>query len=52
MRYVNAKKLHNGDEVTVKRTKAVVRVIAVYASERLVELYCDDGCTYAHIEVK
>lgn len=52
MRYRNAKKLHNGDEVSVKKTGLVQQVLTVERpDEKTILVYCDDGCTYHHREI-
>lgn len=54
MTFVNAKKLHNEDEVTVKRTGEVLTVLQAYlsANGKNVIIECDDGNTYYHRELR
>lgn len=54
MRYVEAKRLHNGDEVTVKETGAVLCVISkiVRLGRKEVEVLLEDGCEYLHTEIR
>lgn len=59
MTYANAKKLHNGDEVTVKETGEVLMVIQAYEPRPTNMIYrknilveCDDGNTYHHTAIK
>ena len=59
MKYADAKKLHNGDEVTVKETNEILTVIQAYAPRPMNNIYrkqilveCDDGNTYYHTEIK
>lgn len=56
MRFRDAKKLHNGDEVTVKETNSEnparsLWVISVEIEDKDVFIHCDDGGTYHHTEV-
>lgn len=53
MTYGNAKKLHNEDEVIVKGSNAVLRVLDTIDDQarKLVTVYCDDGQTYEHKEI-
>lgn len=54
MRYVDAKRLHNGDEVTVKETGTVQRVISkiVRLGRKEVEVLLEDGYEYLHTEIR
>ena len=59
MKYSDAKKLHNGDEVTVKETKRILTVIQAYAprpmnniERKTILVECDDGNTYHHTDIK
>lgn len=54
MTFVNAKKLHNEDEVIVKRTSEVLTVLQAYlsANEKNVIVKCNDGNTYYHRELR
>lgn len=54
MRYVDAKRLHSGDEVTVKETGAVLRVISktVRLGRKEVEILLEDGYEYLHTEIR
>ena len=56
MRYRDALKLHNEDEVTVKETGAVLRVICHTSDfHRCLPscmILCDDGNTYHHRDVR
>lgn len=59
MKYQDAKKLHNGDEVTIKKTGEVLMVIRAYQPNSMnlyqknqVFIECDDGNTYYHTDVK
>lgn len=57
MTFRNAKRLHNEDEVTIKRTGDVVRVLNAYVIDdplftKCVVIEADDGHTYTHTEVK
>lgn len=48
MRYRDAKKLHNGDEVHVKGTAEILSVIETEIQEKDVFVRCTDGCLYHH----
>lgn len=59
MNFRNAKKLHNGDEVTVKKTGEVLTVVSAYVPRPMnminrnqVFVECDDGNTYIHSDIK
>ena len=54
MKYMDAKKLHNGDEVVSKETGASLYVVEIVVDEvsKDVFVYCDDGAMYHHIKIK
>ena len=52
MRFVDAKKLHNGDEVIHKYTKAVLYVVEVKVDGSDIYIYADDGNWYHHRTLK
>lgn len=57
MRFRDAKKLHNEDEVTVKKTGEVRTVLKAYVIDdplfaKAVIVECDDGNSYHHTEVR
>lgn len=54
MTFQNAKKLHNGDEVTLKANGAVTTVISVTVTGKLVLIECayDGITTFTHKEVE
>lgn len=57
MTFRNAKKLHNEDEVTIKETGRVLRVLNAYVLDdplftKCVLIECEDGNTYHHTEVR
>ncbi len=52
MRYRNAKKLHNEDEVILKRTGRSLYVIEIEVHEKDALIHCDDGNVHHHTEVK
>ena len=59
MKRRDAMKLHNEDEVIVKKTGLVLRVIESYwhlldkhGNPRVINLLLDDGLWYTHKEVK
>ena len=53
MRYKVAKKLHDEDEVTVKKTNVVLRVMGdIIPHTKDVYVPCDDGNTYHHTELR
>lgn len=58
MTYANARKLHNEDEVILKKTGACLRVLDVSCPRPMnmiqrkeVFIKCDDGNTYHHTEI-
>ena len=54
MKFRDAKRLHNEDEVTVKETNEVVTVLQSYQSEngKHIIVECDDGNTYYNDEIR
>lgn len=54
MQYRYAKKLHNEDEVTIKKTGEIRTVIETvdYFKEKFVLITLNDGNTYHHTEIK
>lgn len=52
MKYVDAKKLHNGDEVVIKYTGIPLYVVATKVIGRNVMVICDDGNTYHHSDIQ
>lgn len=54
MTFENAKKLHNGDEVSVKVTGEIVTVLQAYQLEdkKHIAIECDNGYTYYNDEVR
>lgn len=54
MRFRDAKDLHNGDEVTIKETGAVVTVCNTSVHDKVVEIdcFCDGITAFTHKEVK
>lgn len=54
MKYTDAKKLHNEDEVISKETGRQLYVIKTVVDEvsKDVFVYCDDGQMYHHTKVK
>ena len=54
MKYIYAKRLHNEDEVISKESGASLYVISteVDTENKNVFVYCDDGNTYHHTEIK
>lgn len=54
MTFENAKKLHNGDEVSVKVTGEIVTVLQTYQLEdkKHIAIECDNGYTYCNDEVR
>lgn len=54
MTYIQAKKLHNEDEVISKKTGASLYVVntEVDAEHKDVFIHCDDGKCYHHTAVK
>lgn len=56
MKFADAQQLHNEDEVTIKETGQVLRVLNAYIPEgpqvgRQVLVECEDGSTYVHTEI-
>lgn len=55
MRFRDAKRLHNEDEVIVKETGRVACVLNAWVpdeSPKVVLIECDDGNTYTHSELR
>lgn len=55
MKKADALKLHNEDEVTIKETGAVTRVLDAYfenENSKYVTVECEDGNTYTHLDIK
>ena len=54
MTFEHAKKLHNGDEVSVKVTGEIVTVLQTYQLEdkKHIAIECDNGYTYYNDEVR
>ena len=54
MRYVDAKRLHSGDEVTVKETGAVLCVVGktVRLGRKEVEVLLENGYEHLHTEIR
>lgn len=52
MKYSEAKKLHNEDEVTIKETGVVLTVINTDIRDKYILIECDDGNTYHHRDIK
>lgn len=54
MKYINAKKLHNGDEIIIKKTNEILSVVSVehYIYTKDVYVLCNDGNKYHHKEIK
>ncbi len=52
MRYRDAKKLHNEDQVRVKKTGQVLSVVETTVTSKNVTMLCDDGNEYHHTEIK
>jgi hypothetical protein len=55
MKYRYAKQLHNGDEVTIKETGAVLTVVEAYKPEptkNTIIVLCDDGNEYHHRDIR
>ena len=52
MTFANAKKLHNEDEIIVKRTGEVLTVLSTEIKEKTVIVLCDDGNEYYHQDIK
>ena len=52
MKYRDAKKLHNEDQVRVKKTGQVLSVVETAVTPKTVTVLCDDGNEYHHTEIK
>lgn len=59
MKYRDAKKLHNGDEIIVKETNEILTVLNAYEPRpvndivrKIVLVECDDGNTYHHCDIR
>lgn len=52
MRFVDAKKLHKGDEVIHKYTKAVLYVVETKIDGTDIYIYANDGNWYHHRTLK
>ena len=52
MTYAQAKKLHNGDEVTIKESDRVMTVVTTEVHKKVVIIMLDDGNMYHHRDVK
>jgi len=52
MNYKYAKRLHKGDEVTIKKTGVIKMVLEVEIQEKTVLVRTDDWCLYAHNEIR
>lgn len=52
MRYTNAKRLRNGDEIIIKKYGCTQYVVTIERpDEKTVLVHCDDGCVYHHSEI-
>lgn len=51
MKFSVARKLHNEDEITIKKTGQILRVVEVQVEEKACFILCDDGNQYHHMEV-
>lgn len=53
MRYVDALKLHPGDEVTVKHSKKTMQIVEIEAVEYIkgISVRLDDGNWYGYKEI-
>lgn len=51
MKFRNAKKLHNEDEVVIKDTRCVQRVVEIEVEGKDVFVRCDDGILYHHTAI-
>jgi hypothetical protein len=51
MIYRYAKKLHNEDEVLIKKTGEIVQVISIEVWGKDIFVLCSDGNTYHHREL-
>jgi hypothetical protein len=52
MKYKDALNLFHGDEVTVKKTNSVLMVLSVVVEDKNAFVYCSDGNSYHHKEIK
>lgn len=52
MRFKDAKKLHNEDEVLIKKTGEILTVIEVMHEPKQVNVLLSDGLWYNHKDVK
>lgn len=52
MRYRDAKKLHNEDEVIIKATGCSKYVVDIEIHKKDVFVYCDDGILYHHTDIR
>lgn len=59
MKYNDAKKLHNGDEIVIKETNEILTVLRAYQprpvndiARKVILVECDDGNTYHHRNIK
>lgn len=52
MTYRDAKRLHNEDEVTLKNTGEVMKVVETTITEKMVYVMLEDGNEYSHKEIK
>lgn len=55
MTYKEAKQLHNEDEVRIKETGEIRRVLDAYVNplnHKYISVECDDGNTYYHDQVE
>lgn len=53
MKYIDALKLHPGDEVTVKRSKITMRIVEIEVVEYIkgISVRLDDGNWYGYKEI-
>lgn len=52
MRKRQAEKLHNEDEITVKKTGEVLTVLSVDVYNEMVLVHCDNGNVYHHKDIR
>ena len=52
MKYCDAKKLHNEDEVIIKAGNWPAYVVSVEVKKKAVFVMCDDGNVYHHTEIR
>lgn len=52
MRKRQAEKLHNEDEITVKKTGEVLTVLSVDVYNKMVLVHCDNGNVYHHKNIR